>query len=954
MTIKSRLLYLSIAFSCIVIAPQRAVAQFYVQGTNNVKTKWQQQKTENYKIIYPQHFETTANRIANLLDTIAPAISYGMLRNNIPISIVLETQNQYSNGMVTWAPKRMELVPTAPSSTYATPWLRQLAIHEYRHAAQISNLKVGLGKVAGALFGEAGIGILTAVVSAWQFEGDATNAETQLTEFGRGLQPSFTIGYRAIFHNKDHKTIKGDQYIVGSFKNYYPNHYEYGYQIVRATETYLHPKIWGEIYNYSGRNAILVVPDYFYLKYKYKTSFSEIRDRAFSEITDLWKEHSAVENNYSLILPKPKRYTKYSYPMAIGNGTILTLKNDFNTPSHIAVINDNAKENIRLFTGTISSRPTFFNGRIYWTEYQPNRFYAKENYSVIRSIAKGEKKPTTHLKKQSHYFITPSDNLIATTANDSLSNGYMKFFDNDFNHLYSRHFTRPTTLHSLAWDKTTNRFAFIALDDTGMYIASVSGDNPHTATIITHLKPSSVTISDLTASNGALYFHSIQSGKDEIHTLDINTNVQRRLTRSQYGAKAPSVLGDTLTFSSYTYEGWVIAQANLNDLLSDTVEWSRLPKDILNPKWVKWNLPKGTSDIKINDTTAKPERESKRFNKFSHMFNMHSWAPIAIDVMQMMNENQLNMGLGGTGFFQSTLGDFYGNLAVGSKEKSFWTKANFTYAALPVKFSVRAEYGGGKQASIKPIGGGTPLTNNKIAKYNLGITAFMPINFSSGAFYRNLQPSLSVNYYNTQLYNDSATDYRNGYEKWNASLWWGVSSKMAYREMLPRWGYAFNVAMSGAFTNDFANQYNATARTYLPGIIRTHSTTLKAAYMMQNGDRYNFTSKPMTPRGVVDNHAANRYVAFSADYLFPLVYPDRGWDGVVSIKRISLNAFADYSKGWYFNNMDSTTPMSNYSYGVDLNLDLTLIGSFDLGVTFQFAMPNNKNLHFGLGFNAFF
>ena len=183
----SHIIYILIASLFFAVLPQKAAAQFYVQGTNNVKTKWQQQKSENYKIIYPKHFETTANRIANLLDTIAPAISYGMIRSNIPIPIVLETQNQYSNGMVVWAPKRMELVPTAPTSTYATPWLRQLAIHEYRHAAQISNLKVGLGKVAGGVLGEAGIGLATAVISAWQFEGDATNAETQLTEFGREI-----------------------------------------------------------------------------------------------------------------------------------------------------------------------------------------------------------------------------------------------------------------------------------------------------------------------------------------------------------------------------------------------------------------------------------------------------------------------------------------------------------------------------------------------------------------------------------------------------------------------------------------------------------------------------------------------------------------------------------------------------------------------------------------------
>ena len=953
MTLKRLLTTLAIALFGIAATTQCANAQFFLQGTNNAKTKWNQQKSDSYKIIYPQNFETTANRIANLLDTIAPCARFGMIRSNIPIPIVLETQNQYSNGMVVWAPKRMELVTTAPETTYATPWLRQLAIHEYRHAVQISNLNVGLGKVGSALLGQAGLGIVTAVISGWQYEGDATNAETQLTEFGRGLQPEFTIGYRALFHEKNHREIKKTLFVSGSFKNYYPNEYEYGYQMVRATETYLHPKVWGEIYNYSGRNAILIVPDYFYLKYKYKTSFNKIRLRAFDEMTELWKEHSAVDNNYKLLLSQPNHYTTYSYPMSIGNGSIFTLKDDFNTPTHIAVIDTNNNEKVRIFTGTISSRPTLYKDRIYWSEFKSHPFYEKQNYSVVKSIGEGEKKPTTHLKKQSHYFVTPTDYLIGAVANDSLGSGYIKFFDKDFKPVSERHFALPTTLHSLTWDNKTNRFAFIALDDNGMYLASISAENPDTDTVKMHLKHSAITLSGLTASGGALYFHSIQSGKDEIHTLDITTGVQRRLTRSQFGAKQPFVKGDTITFSSYTYKGWTVSKARVNDLLSDTVKWTRLPKNILNPNWVKWDIPKKVTDIKINDTTLN-QRKAKKYSKFTHMFNLHSWAPIAVDVMDILNENQLSMGLGATGFFQSTLGDFYGNLAVGAKSNDFWTKGHFTYAALPVKFTVEAEYGGGDQSILYPIGTEIPTTPNDRKKANIGLTLAMPINLSGGRYLRSLQPTIDLNHYNSKLYNRDATSYKNGYQKWNASLWWAVSTRKAYREMLPRWGYALNTSVSGSLSDDFSSQYSFYARTYLPGMIRTHSTTLRAAYMMQNNATYNFTSKPLTPRGVTDNQWAKNYMAYSVDYLFPIIYPDWGLGSVIFIKRVALNAFADYSKGWYFNNLGGTTQQSNYSYGADLKFDLTLLNSFQLGVSFQFAMPNNDNLHFGLGFSAFF
>lgn len=942
---RKSILLLIIALGSLFATIQPATGQFFYNGRGSASIKWKQLQGESYKLLYPDFFEPTAIRMSSLYDTLRPYIGYGMTNKLLKVPMIFYTENQYPNGLVVWAPKRDEMVVTAPVNNTSTPWLNQVAIHEWRHVAQMSSLNTGLSKVASWLFGQAGLCVGLLVISDWQLEGDATNAETQMSEYGRGLQPDFTIEYRAMATKDNFLKLKTDLLVCGSYKTYIPDIYKYGYQIMSAAETYVKPEIWGEVFSYSARWPIFVVPDDIYLKRHYQTSIRKITKQAFAELDSIWKPLGNTVENFETFTKPAKTYTTFDNPILLPNKTLLALRTDFDSPTRYVLIDSAGNEKKMRYTGGINSRPATKGTRIYWTEYKPHPIYEFKNFSVIRQYDLRTGKSKRYRNWESNYLVTPLDNGFATIANDSLANGYIRYFDEHFIPLDRYKFSIPTTLHGLAWDSLTKALCFIAVDQRGMWIGALDSCKN-----VTELRPpSAVTLSDLRADNGTLYFGSIQSGKDEVHAMDIRRNREYQLTTSRFGSGQPIVQDSTLYMRTYTDKGWMLARQTIDTTTATEVSWQRLPENLVNPQRTKWKVPDANAII-LNDSVT--PHKTKRFRKFGRQFNFHSWAPVAVDWNALNSERTIRMGFGATGFFQSTLSDMYGALAVGAMAGEFWTVGSFTYTGLPVQISASAEYGGGNQSVYIP----SSITPDAIPQvdntpyFSVTGTLSAPINLSGGHSFRTLQPSFSITHYNAKLYDPEAHEFNKGYQKWNASLWWSSTRRSAYRDIIPRLGYALRASVSGTLDQKFSLQYSLWSRAYLPGIFKTHSMMLRVAGQHQRLTQYNFSNKVLYPRGIVDNYAAKIYGAASFDYSLPLLYPDWGWNGVIYFKRIYANLFADYSIGSYFTST-GTKSINHHSWGVDLNIDFNLLRSFNQEIKLTFAFPESSSFYFAVGYN---
>lgn len=927
---------------CLCVGELRS--QFYTTGRSSGGTALSQIKTDDYQLIFPTPYKPSALRLSSFLDTIRPYISTGIGVAPRRVPIVLRTSNISSNGYVTWAPRREELVMMPPPSTYALLWSKQLSIHEWRHVTQITALNHGLTKIASWLLGEAGYALGLVVISNWQLEGDATLAETQLAEYGRALQPDFTVGYRALFASGHKKFKRLDPWVCGSYRYEYPDIYKYGYQVMSGVNERLGADNWGEILKYSGRWPIFFFPDAVWLKHNHKTSYAKMARRIFAELDSLWTPHALVEENFEDITrPLKRNYTTYRWPMAVDGG-IVALKTDWNRPTRLVSLVDSTEHLIK-YVGSVNSMPAVQDSVIYWSEYKPHPIYEQENFSVIRSFDLRTAKDGVYQRWGRHFFVTPMGGSgFAAVSYDQQMKGYIQLFDRQFQKRDTIRFPQTEiSLHGLAYDSVGRRLIFIALDDRGMWIGAAKDGRLSQIT-----QPSVVTVSDMRVDRGKVYFSSIESGKNEIHTIDLSSGVEHQLTLSRFGSQAPVALGgDAVVLTTTRADGVMLAQAVVDRDTSRRVEWTRLPQNILNPVRQKWRAP-AVDTIVIADS-VRTDLPTKRYRRFGHLLNLHSWAPVSFDADYLMEDRPLKIAFGATAFFQSTLSDLIGFATYGYVNESNWVKGHFSYKSLPVEISLAAEYGGGDQL----IYGGSPaLEMPQVEPYFSGNIALrLPLNLSGLHSLRLLQPSLSVSYNNSRLWSNVRQTFDTGYVGYEASLWWSSSRRVAKRAITPRLGYAIRANVNGAFDARFATLYSIWTRGYLPGIAASHSVTLKAAAQYQRFSDLNFSSKVITPRGFYDPTPTTKYGGASVEYTAPLVYPDWGWEGVIYFKRLWGSVFGDVAGGEYVTQYSNMVEKRySYSYGVSLGIDFMLFRTFSQAIQLTFAAPRDQKFFFGFNY----
>ena len=99
---------------CFLLASLPARAQFFSAGTDPGAVRWSSVRTENYRVIFPRGADSLARAYALSLQMQYPRVgrSIGYAPSEYcrrPMPVVLHSFTSYGNGMVMWAPRRMEL-----------------------------------------------------------------------------------------------------------------------------------------------------------------------------------------------------------------------------------------------------------------------------------------------------------------------------------------------------------------------------------------------------------------------------------------------------------------------------------------------------------------------------------------------------------------------------------------------------------------------------------------------------------------------------------------------------------------------------------------------------------------------------------------------------------------------------------------------------------------------------
>ena len=920
---KRVLTYILLIF-CGLLAAERSYAQYYSWGADPTSFKWRQMRGEKYRVVYPDTARNTAERMMYYLDAVSKDISYGYIHPQMSIPFVVHPENMLSNGLVMWLPKRVEFLSTPAIEGYSMPWTKQLIAHEYRHAVQYNNLNRGIVKGLSYIIGQQSSTIGLLFMPLWMMEGDAVMSETEMSTFGRGLQPSFSMAYRAYGDEITANLRRRDKWFCGSYKEFIPNHYNLGYFICRHGYNAYGANLGNDMAEITSRRPWMVISNTWVFKKLYGTTQPQLFVDTFTALNDHWKSLPKVEQSTEYLpVAEPESYTTYSHPITMADGKIIALKEDLDTPSALVVIDsESGSEQKLLHTGIISTRPMLgSDGRLWWTEYRRSPLFAQRVTSRLYLYNTKTHRRSTIKSKANILYPTPMQQSTVAWVEYTADGSYHVVYHGGPNANKRVSLQHGSEIHGMAWDNTSEALYVIITDDNGMHIARVEGNG-----IVAVTQPAYTTLSNLKAGDGKLYFGSIASGRDELHCLDIATGREYQMSTSTYGSFSPAPYDrERVVATSYDKRGYLPVFQSIDT--THLVEYRPHPEQLLLPQSKPWgvvNLDTVRFD-KVTANSMQAKSPQRRFSRIGHGINIHSWAPASYNPYEIVEESKVAFNLGATLISQNLLSTTEGFVTWGwNREEGSIFKGTFRYYGLGVNLWVNGTYGGKQtayriayydQSEQKVVWSDLPQCHRY---YSVSAGATLPLLLQRG--YHTSQMTLStawgfsngmtanvdkISLNNGKITNIKTIGYSEGIQQLSFGIGFSDQVRMAHRDFLPPWAVVLSASYTlSPSTNDLGHLAVLYGKLYTPGFAKHHSLSLAASYQTSIGgfqseyviSQLTLKSTKLLPRGFSSRDINNKdYVATSLNYQLPVWYPDGGWGGVIYFKRLRLNVGGDYA-----------------------------------------------------------
>ncbi len=919
----SILLYIILSF-----ISQVTIAQYYNTGQDPASLKWMQIKTGRFTVIFPGEFASGGIDFARSLDE-----SYSKLVSIYPekkfkIPVVIHNHTVHPNGYVAWAPRRMEIYPTPEQNTIPLDPVKQLTLHELTHVFQMTSLKKGISDIASVILGEQFTGIMAALLPLWFFEGQAVFAETVLTESGRGRSPSFQKQLKAIAVEKG-KMYKYDKIINGSYRDYVPDHYQTGYQMVTWAIIEHDPAIWNKVINFTATQPFTINPVNIslsrYAGLKKKTLFNE----TFDTLKTLWTDEISENNtkNYKTLNPgKKKDYINYYSPVFAGADSILAIKTSLSAPAEFVLVNPETKTEKKIHVpGQIYPYfITYSNNLMVWVESQSDHRWENRKYSVIKSknIKSGRTKRLTRKSRYMAASISPDGNRIAAIENTAGNINKLVFLDAD-NGSVIKTVPAPDNMHLQRpqWSENGEKISVIFLTEDGEGISSYSvKDNKWEF-------PVKAGIEDLQASflrNDSLFYISSLSGTDNIF-LSTPDKTTFKLTESKFGVIDLSLKGNTLLFSDYSSSGNNISSAPLAGKIILSTDNRDSSSYLIN----RVELSKEPGEVNSGSTYI-PEP----YRKWKHLFRFHSWMPFYVDLEEIkadpsairpgatiMTQNHLSTLVSSVGYEYS------------AEEKHVFHSRVTWMGWLPVIES-RLDYGNNPVISKTQDDADPSVVQPRLRFIN---TVSLPLTFSSGKFSEYIRPSISSDYRNDLIFMKDENYYDSDQTILSGRIFFSNVFRNALRDIYPKWGQVIdlNYLFAPFDRNIYGTSLTIKTTFYFPGFLRDNGIRIRYEKEKQDPSRFFYGNRVLHPRGYKDIISLELDF-MSVDYVLPIAYPDFNISSFFYLKRIRTGLFYDYAVGtdntYYVHDGTGQRPVQtnrfreNFeSYGFELLADFHIL-----------------------------
>ena len=897
-------------FSLIIIHSE-VNAQYFSNGEDPASVKWNQIKAGKFRIIYPQNYSEMAQHYINLMRLTSPNVAGPYLNMNKikRVPVVLHNRTTTSNAMVPIAPYRMEFFEMPPQNSYPQIWSKQLALHEYRHVVQMNKMNQGLTRGLFFVFGEQGIAAVMGLwLPFWFIEGDAVFSETVFSHSGRGRTPDFMYPLKAQILDK--RIYKYDKAVYGSYRDFVPDHYTLGYQLHTYGTDHYGIGMWNFTLNRVARRPYYLVP--FTTAIKKQTGRFKVQfyNQALKSLSLKWwiEDKASGDSLIRIISPENRFYTNYLFPNPEDDGSVIVEKTGIDDINRFVRITIDGKEE-RLFTpGYDFYESLSVSGDVIcWNEKSYDPRWDMQNYSVIKLYDLNTKK-VRQLTRKSRYFapsLSHNGKKIATVF-VSHESGYAIHILNASSGNILKEISTEDNLFFMTphWSEDDRYLVAVVLGERGKSIIRVDVETGD----LEYLIPFSFKEIKWPVMHGQwVVYTATYEGKDNLYALNINTHQTFRVLDARFGAVYPrfSNDGQTLWFSNYTADGHRLAKMDFNPSDFQPLDLNRLHYSYVADRLTKpgtFNL----DDVQVPDSAY----AEKRYRKGGHLFNLHSWAPLGVDV------DNYSVSPGATLLSQNILSTSVAILSYqyDPNEQTSKIKFNYDYMGWYPVISLGVDYGGRKQTAMTPD---SNIVNLHWHETNLSLRISVPLNLTSSKWIKGLQPIIGIDQTFRKMVKGSQYKFRvNRFTIPIYRLFVYNQYKKSRKDIYPRWGQTFDLIYRHTIFSDSAsNQTGLTGWFYFPGFVRHQGLNVYAGYQKTVDGDYSFSNLVAVPRGYTDLDYPE-YFSLRSGYAIPIAYPDWNVPGFFYLKRIYTLLFYDYLRGNNQGNVDNLS-----STGIELYTD---------------------------------
>ena len=937
-----------------VLYAPKVYGQYVINGTAPASTRWMQVKGDTYKVVYPQGADSLAKRYLWLLEQNSRAVMLGLGEiKPSKIPVVLYNQTANSNGMVVWAPKRMELFTLPMHRSYPIKWDEQLALHEMRHVGQMTHFTKGVWGVLEYLLGQQspsiGVGLYG---SRWLLEGDAVVAETELTNAGRGRNAEFMEYYRASF--LEGKMRNWDKWKHGSYKYYTPNIYTMGY-LINSTVRYRSCNYGyaGEIFDtYVKRFYNPAIVDFAFKK-KVGATPNDFFTQGQEMMASIWQQELALRGNITEpeeVLQKRERgYQEYMSPVQVGKDSLLYIKYSYNSPVRLVLVQGGKEEVLRSFSS--SAKEFRCSGDyIYFTENVPssrwsNAVYGRAfSYNWRKGLQGGE--PVKKLSGRTYFkTLYPSEDGETLLVGEFFPQGGsgLAVLDSRSGEVLRR---IGAPMGGEIWEGLFlgGSIYALAVTDRGLGLFVLGEDDEwirvigEQAASIYSMRSGRVPAGFVgLPGNGdveVLYFVSDVDGVRNIYVLEPERGILKRVTNSKYGAGEPYIADGVLYYSSLELGGKFPVKVSLANIGESGSEYEPVLEDgelvglyryqvadelsaqarrALGEKGMLASQEviderNGTSMVnyKMSEEAFAASVPVEKYTKFGHLFRFHSWAPLYYNVDRIMefDFDKLHqvVSLGATAYSQNTLGTAVTMLGYSYHKGLHAGHFKFKYSGWYPVLQFSADVNASERYNIRivrdSLGSRQVVENAPGALVEFKGLAYIPFKFNSHGWQRGLVPQVGVEYNNTGYFNAPSQEYLHS-SSITSALQFYVMRDISHSGIYPQWGIGgvakLKYALDGG--ENFGNASSLHLYGYLPGFAATHGIKLAASVQHQNvaGKNYYLGNLVNMPRGYKESFYGSDYLMGCADYAFPIYLGDVSVWKLAYLKRMQVIPFADYA-----------------------------------------------------------